>query len=295
MIWQGLHGSLTFPANGRRFSGAFSIPGWRLARKDGTLALHDMLLRADVHLGDGAFTLTDMLVEIGRGAFTSNAADPVWAMQGWTMRGTATVAAETVDTTAAMHLDSLRVAGERYGPGTLTFDVRRLHMASCAAFLQAFFQLKQQDMPQALFGVLLLSKLLEVVPALLEPSPQMALTHVYLHTAAGEIRGQATIHFDGSRLPSPNPLLMFLHALEAAAECRAPATIVHQIAALQMRQHLRASTPAHLDALATVLGARQIQTLVERRILVPDGTHYVIHARYAQGQLLVNGMPVDLP
>jgi uncharacterized protein YdgA (DUF945 family) len=50
-----------------------------------------------------------------------------------------------------------------------------------------------------------------------------------------------------------------------------------------------------LDVLATTITDQQLRNLVAQEYLVLDGDMYKSKVRYARGQLLVHGKPVDVP
>jgi uncharacterized protein YdgA (DUF945 family) len=306
IVWDGLQGDVTVDAQGHHVTGTFRSPGLQVVREDKKFAVRDVTMRADVATEHRHESRSDTFVRVGSMALTPRTQAPAaWAITGAELRATTTTAAHgTLQAVADVQLETLRLSDAAYDSGTSHLELHRLDLPAVVRLLQEFRELQQDapDLASVWLRLWLSGDLARLLSELARSSPECLLTRLSLHTPDGEIRARVQVRVDGNRLLAPGSPSQLLQTIDAEAEGEAPVAWVRATTIAQVRQALRARSKlaawlpdSALDMLAATITDQQLRNLVAQEYLVLDGNLYKSKARYTQGQLLVQGKPVDLP
>jgi uncharacterized protein YdgA (DUF945 family) len=305
IVWDGLQGDVAVDTQGHHVTGAFQSPSLQVAGENKKFAMRDAIMRTDVSTERRHVSHSDTFVRVGSVAVTHRAdVQATWAVTGAELRTTTATASGTLQAVADGQLATLRLADTSYDAGTSHLELHRLHLPALVRLLQAIRELRQDEPDLASFWwrLLLSEDLARPLSDLARPSPECLLTQLSLHTADGAIRASVQIRVDGNRLLAPGYLSQLLQTIDAEAEGEAPTSWVRATAIAQVRRALRTRSrlaawlpDSVLDVLAATITDQQLRSLVAQEYLVLDGNLYKSKARYAHGQLLVQGKPVDLP
>jgi len=304
-VWEGLQGEVTVDAHGRHITGTVQAPGLALMWEDSRLALQHASAQVEVLTPRRQPARSTLTIRLGSLALTHrSAASASWAMTTASLQTTATTAHGLLQAHVTSQAHALRLGDGSYGPGTARLDIERLHLVALRDMLRGLHEASQDEPDMAAFWLRLVlsGDLAALLAGVVATSPALTLHELSLHTVDGDIRVKMQIHVDGSRLFPPGYLSQVLQTVEAEAAAEAPAAWVRAMVIAQVRRLIRAQSrfaallpDSALNALAATMSDRQLHNLVEQGYLVLDGTTYKSQARYTQGQLLVQGKPVDLP
>jgi uncharacterized protein YdgA (DUF945 family) len=304
LLWNGLQGDISVAAHGEHATGVLRTPGLKFVADESVVVLHDAVTRSEVWTGRRQPDRSATSVRVGAVAVTGRTAEPSsWAMTGGEVRATTTVADATLEATVDVQLDALRLVDVPYGPGTSHLELRRLPMAGLTSLLREVMAHWQngQDLATLWRRLEFSEELARQLPELLRLQPEIALTHLRLHTAAGDIRASVQVRLDGKHLLAPAYLQQLLQTIDARVEGEAPAswvqaTLTAQVSKAMRTRHRMAALlpPSALNRFVATLSERYLQSLVEREYLRRDGNIYKSQARYLRGQWLVNGKPLHL-
>jgi uncharacterized protein YdgA (DUF945 family) len=305
IVWDGLQGDVVVDAQSYHVTGAFQAPGLQLVGAKQTFALHDASLRADVSTKRHHMSRSDTFVRVGSVALTPHTdTQATWAVTGARLHTTTATAGGMLQAVVDVQIETLRLADTSYDTGTSHLAIHRLHLPALVRLLQALRALQQvePDLASLWRRWQLSDGLARLLSECARSSPEFALTGVSLRTPDGEIRASVQVRVDGSRLLAPGYLTQLLQAIEVEAAGEAPVAWVRATTIAQVRRAIRQRSrlavwlpdPA-LDVLATTITDQQLRNLVAQEYLVLDGDMYKSKVRYARGQLLVHGKPVDVP
>lgn len=195
-----------------------------------------------------------------------------------------------------------------HGPGQVAVQLRKLDLAAINAYQAQMRELRKQKNPEQA-AMASMGKVMELVANLSKKAPELELTKFSFKSGGGEIVGKAKFVLDGSSLNlSENPML-FVAALQGDAEFNVPAAVVKQRAAKTIRTRLEMykQTGTLKPDEAAKLTPERVQTIVEQALpvetkktaetlrLVPDGEDYKFTLVLKQGQVTINGNPVETP
>ena len=98
----------------------------------------------------------------------------------------------------------------------------------------------EPDLATLWLRLLLSGELTRLLSEFARTHPELDLTQMRLHTAAGEIRASIQMRLDGSRLFAPGYLPQLLQAIDARAAGEAPASWVRAMVIAQVSKGMRA-------------------------------------------------------
>lgn len=195
-----------------------------------------------------------------------------------------------------------------HGPGQMALQLRKLDLAALNAYQAQMRDLRKQKNPEQA-AMASMGKVMELVANLSKKAPELELTKFSFKSGGGEIVGQAKFVLDGSNLNlSENPML-FVVALQGDAEFKLPAGVVKLRAekAIRSRLEMYKQTGTLKPEESAKLTSERIKAIVEQALpeetkktaesmrLVPDGEGYKFTLALKQGQLTINGSPVETP
>ncbi len=300
--WEGMTGTIQWPGDARA-TGKMESPGFHLSGEGMDVRLQGLAASFDLHRGVEGLVLGDYSVSVRRMAGAAKEGES-FSLDGITARTSAFAAGEVVHGSTALAVEEIVAGGETYGPASLELAVRNLDARSVARWqaLGGEMQGLAED-PEALTA-LLEREGRALAPALLARSPEVEITALRFRGPQGEVSARAGVSFDGGApvdLDAPKTLLP---RIRAQAEAKVPAALAlllarpqgeRQVAAQEAAGRWRAKTPEDRARRVEKATAQLLEGLVAQGLLEFDGGYYAVAARWAEGRLAVNGMPIPLP
>lgn len=203
---------------------------------------------------------------------------------------------------ADYRIGEVQAGGQKVGPGQVTFEVRKLDLASLARFSDEVKDIYGRELPEQQASLMVVGKSLALLTALAEKAPELEVTRLSLKTGNGELTGKASFVLDGSRSDVRTNPMRLLTALRGEAEVIVPATLLRPFVAPLVEQDLAAfrARGALSDREVVALRGDALMRVVDRAIplylprhdlgrwLQPHGEQYRVRAAIRQGQFFVN-------
>lgn len=165
----------------------------------------------------------------------------------------------------ALGVDKVAAAGQEFTKLIYDLSFEKINKAGLLAMNEQLNQASNAADP-----TLILQKLQETLPLLIESGPVLRINKIGLVTSSGEINTTATISIDKTIYDPQNPLSMMM-AVDATASGYAP------------------------EAFFTNLGmGAEIYQLIEQKMLLKDGTNVKFEASFKNGEAMLNGGPMPL-
>ena len=195
-----------------------------------------------------------------------------------------------------------------HGPGQMALQLRKLDLTALNAYQTQMRDLRKQKNPEQA-AMASMGKVMELVTNLSKKAPELELTKFNFKSGGGEISGKAKFVLDGSTLNLGENPMLFVVALQGDAEFKVPAGAVKLRAekAIRSRLEMYKQTGTLKPDESAKLTSERIAAIVEQALpaetkktaesmrLVPDGEGYKFTLVLKQGQLTINGLPVDTP
>lgn len=305
--WGGLSLQTRFNPGFKAVTGSFAIPGFNISAKEFDLKTYEVKYSFDVQegvaglpLGDASFDLASIQVADRRKA-ASQAVD----LHGLEISSSARASGDTITVAMGFHAAQLKLGDTAYGPGVLEVEVRNLDANSLAKLQQVAREFQPQPSQQSAeeLQAMLLNKYIEIIPELLERSPEIEVTRLNIATPDGDLTGKIKVAFDGTKASSFQDASMAAKAVKAQVELRAAEKLVHRAASVIAKTRTRpgageqeepSSTDREMDGAAMSAAVRQVEGLVAQNILVKEDSNYSLKASYDAGQVVLNGRPLPL-
>jgi uncharacterized protein YdgA (DUF945 family) len=230
---------------------------------------------------------------------------PIIAATGLRLTANTSPAGKNVDMKFGYRVEELAVAGERYGPGQLVVEARRLDAATLKKFDDKLNEIYTKNLPEEQATLLVMGRMLELVADLSKTAPELEITRLTLKVRQDEISGRGKLTLDGQKMDlKENPMLL-LTALRGEAELTIPMATLKSLFAPAIQRDILNMTQggalspddvSRLDAQAmSKIIDEALPLYVARndftRLLVPDAGDYKISAVFRRGQLLINNEP----
>jgi len=272
--WKGLHGNLVYTTDFNHFAASFESAGIEGGNTGSLFNLRDLRWTADLARDPSGLMVGDVKVRVGSLQLASREEGaPGLELLDWAMSQSNAVEAGSFDSALQMRVRAIHLADRIFGPGELELQLRNLDALGLARLqsrgLGGLTPPDDRDVTQAAVGEGATARLSDLVSR----SPQLELRTLRLATPSGVVEATLRIDLDGSRPEFLRDLFTLLFVLDLRAELVCPAEILDEL---------------YRD--------REEELLELRRDgwVVLDGDRYRTHLVFAQGELIVNGLPRSL-
>jgi uncharacterized protein YdgA (DUF945 family) len=307
--WRGFSADARFDREWRKIRFAARMPALTLGTSGpgAGLSLSDLTLRSDLREGVAGFLFGDSALGIGQMRF--DGAGGALDVNGLEISGAARPAGENVDLMLRYRVATVRAAHERFGPGELTIEARRLDTAALVKFKNQLDADHRDNPPPAQAALMLAGQAMELIAALSRQAPELEITQLSFKTRAGEITGKAKFVLDGRQHSAAQNPLQLLLALSGHGELAVPAPVLKELLTPAIRRDIEAYqrrgalTPQDMarltpQAMSEIVDRAFPQYLARSgltRYFVADGDLYRMVISIRRGQLLLNGQPWHAP
>ncbi len=307
--WRGMTGDLAFDKEWNKLRANLRIPGISFTGTSGKgltgdLSLSNLTVHSDLHEGAAGYFFGENLVTIEKVGL-----GPTIVLRGLRFSTMTRPSGDNVNMVITYKIKEANVANDRYGPGQLILEARKLDAAALEKFEKEVNAIYRKNLPEEQVSLMVLGKTLELVANLSKKAPEVEITKLSFKSKQGEVTGKAKFVLDGSKVDvNKNPMLL-LTALRGKAELTFPPGILkpllapliqRDIEAYQKSGKLTEKETAKLNpetmgkiidqALPLYLSKNELT-----RLLVHDGDKYKITASIKRGRFLVNDKPWQGP
>lgn len=300
--WKAVSGEIGFSADGKSLTANIRIPEIGVAAPLGKAVISGVTIDANLQEAPSGNSVGDANIAIAKAAL-----EPVFRMEGFSLRTSSREAAGNLNASARYRLNAVHVGPEQFGPAQLELEVRKLDAKTMAKLDKTLKELQQRQIPEEQRAMIMTGHLLDLVGDLAAKAPELELTKLSVKVPAGEIAGRGKVVVDGSNMNvKQNPMLL-VNALSAEGEIRVPAAVLEMFARKQVEKEimgLKASgklsadeqaklTPQKVSAISSQVAPQRIGAMAQKMNLVLKDKDYVLAATLKRGQLLVNGQPFE--
>jgi uncharacterized protein YdgA (DUF945 family) len=288
--WEGLQGSMRFPADWLRLDGNIEVPGLRVNGPTGGWAVTGLRFRLDLHQGLEGLTLGEMSIAASELAYRASAEDVrAVRLSGGRLHTESTAQGGQVNVAVDLRVEGLDVVDSRYGPLTFNLLLSRLDAPTLGRLRREVRVLEREGLGDDEARLVALLRLTELFPRLLAVGPRVEL-QLAATAPSGALRGTGALWLEAD--PELLPILSprWLDRLTGEAELRAPVPMLDELTA-DAEEGAGVQEPASEGASSP---RERLRFLQEHGYLVQEAGDYVLRARYEGRQLTVNGRAVDL-
>ena len=305
--WKGLFLQVDFTGDLKGFTGSMKIPGLEVAGRDLDLKMREMKYAFSVREGARGLWLGEASFDLGEINFANkeDSGPRAGLIRGVGVTVSGDESGDNVSYSLAARTDQVKVDESLYGPGIFKMEIRKIDAESLAKLQQAIREeqkLASGQSPEEVQRLVLL-KYLEILPALLEKSPELEISRVEVKTPDGDFTGTAKIAVDGTKWDSSQDLSKLATTSTAKAELKAGERLVNRVASIMMKSQIlaeignregEAPSDEEVDTVASAAAVKQLDALSAQNILVKEDGNYSVNVSYNVGQIVLNGRPLAL-
>lgn len=308
--WGGINGTLDTSADFAKNRGEINAPLLLIAGKDGPFKMNGIKFVFDQQKSASGFDTGTTTLSVAK--LAADSAGGKTTIDGFSMTSNVQEAGGNLNIMLSVQFREALSAGEKQGPGQISFQIRKLDVATLTRFRDETQALRKQKLDVEQRNMMMLGKTLDLLGQLAKKSPELEITKLSFKTADGEVTGKAKFVLDGSQLDvTGNPMLM-LRALSGEGEISLPDSLVRLMAAPDVKRDIEALknsgklnkaeleklTPKRIEYI-TQLALKDMpqykDSVITRLKLIPDGPNYKIVGTLKNGQVLVNNEPFQMP
>jgi len=303
--WRGMTGDLTFDKEWKKLKADLRIPGISFTGAPnkgltGDLSLSNLTVHSDLHEGIAGYFFGENSVTIEKVGLGSAV-----ILRGLQFSTMARPSGNNVNMVITYKIKEASVANDRYGPGQLIMEARKLDAVALKKFEKEVNTIYRKNLPEEQASLMVLGKTLELVANLSKKAPEIEITKLSFKSSQGEMTGKAKFVLDGSKANvNENPMLL-LTALRGKAELVFPPGMLKPLLAPLIQRDIEAyrKTRKLTDKETAKLNPETMGKIIDKalplylsknkltKLLVRDGDKYKITASIKRGQFLVNNKP----
>lgn len=303
----GLKGEIRFAPGFKEFDGVFTAEAFRAAvaqKSDFHMKGMSCVFRQaeGVHgfyLGDLTYNID--LIDLKR----QDAAKPDEgvSLKGFKIAALARESGNDLSSSATLSLDQLLSKDGVFKNAVFELELRKLDAGVLQEFQSTVRQLQRgaagvENLPDQT-----LAALLAMLPKLLKNSPEVEIKRLGFESEEGDARAQALLKVDGKQIQGALSLPVLLGAAELdLSVSAAEGTLVRLLKSFEKRDEApegggmgeERSAQAGRDKVLDAEIRAQLEALAVQNLLILEEGVYKMNARYAKGQVTLNGRPIRL-
>lgn len=273
----------------------------------GDLNISNVSLHSNIQEGASGYLFGEGSLHVGR--IEISQASVRFSVKGLTLFASAQPADDNVNMVLRYSLDEANVAEERFGPGIMVIEARRLDAASLVKFKKEVAAIDGDNTLGPQMALTVAGKTVALLAELAKKAPEFEITRLSFKTRQGEISGKAKFFLDGRNRNLTDSPVKLLTTLRGNLEILIPEALLKRLIApaiqrdVEAYRHsgaLTAREMARLDAdtMAEIVDQAFPQYLARHeltRLLVEEGGRYKLDLSIARGQVMINGKPWHAP
>lgn len=275
-----------------------------------TMTMKDFVFGADMEEAKEGIKVGSANMGMGSLSFADPGDGVAFTLEGLGADSSIALAGEVMNYVTKLGLKKLTLPADAdpIGLGDISYDMQlelnSIDAESIADIQKTVRQLKQQGMSEEMMGIALLGKLMEKVPSLINRSPVISIPNLNMKTAQGNVKGNANVMLDASKLkvekgkplPLDNPAVL-IAALAADVDLKISKNLLKQFLMMQIASSMPEPDPQAQQQMPSPeeMADMQLQQFVAQKFIAENGDDYQIIAKMSGGKLLVNGQEMPLP
>jgi len=277
--WQDLEGSVYANLNFTAVQTEIRSPRIQLEIEQSKIVMRQMSLQADVQPGSTNF-LQEARLSIANMQLAGKQ-KPLITLKGLELAGDNEIISENLMIGMKTDLRQIQVGAVHYGPGFGRFELLHWHVPTLMSIVNTMTEIQSRGLPKRLQDRMLKLRLAPYGVALLQNTPEFAISRLNFNTQEGELRGKLRVKmepFDQFALAAFNPSLL-LNILNAQLEMYIPQSLL---------QH---------DSTADETIKQRLNAWLDQGILIPAKdqlNYYQSQMQLKGGVLQVNGQPLPI-
>jgi uncharacterized protein YdgA (DUF945 family) len=306
MRWEGLKGRITFSPNFRELTTSMESPGLTAKNDDFVLSIKNIDMMADLYTDAGGLysPLGNVMLKVGLIDIEKKQAKKRLSVENIKLTGLTEVSNSNLNSTHSLGFAGFRADGVNYGRGSYEIAIRRIDAPAWGRLQKTLKNAQKVNGPDEERSLMVFGKIIEILPDLLKKSPEIELTKLSLETPEGELLGRARVIIDGSKPELIKNPFFLLSSINAEAHISIPAPFFESMLRNLARNNLIAEleergydipSNREINELTRSAAAQELQSLIEQGIFVVEEDNLKLIATYKQGELKLNGTPIQLP
>jgi uncharacterized protein YdgA (DUF945 family) len=305
--FSGLQLRIDFTPDFRRFKGSLSMGGLEAAvPEERDLTVKGMSGSFDqiegmsgVYLGDVTYSLESIVFKHR---------DPVKArkdlsMKDFSVKTQTREAGNDLSSSAIFSLDQVDTENGRFSKAIFDLELRKLDGSALSNFQKTMKELRHEPASSEQLSEKTLAAFLGLLPKLLKNSPELEIRQLGFASPDGEIKATARLTVNGKQVRDPLSLPMLLQSSQLdASVSAAEKALIRLVKSLESNDQTRADegeeesspSPPMTDEEQEAQIRNTLSALVAQRFLVLENGVYKANAKYADGELNLNGQPIRL-
>ncbi len=305
--FSGLKLRIEYTPGFRRFKGSLSMDGleaaapeeWDLTLKRMSGTFDQVEGMSGIYLGDVTYTLE----LIGFKHRDPAKARKNFSLQGFSVKTQAQEAGNDLSSSATFSLDQVDTETGSFHKAIFDLELRKLDGRALSEFQRTLKELRHQSGGPEQLSEKTLAAFLGLLPRLLKNSPEVEIRQLGFASPDGEIRAAAKLTVDGTnfRESLSLPMLMQSARLDASVSA-AEKVLVRLLKSLESSDQATSGEGEEESSPSAPMTDEEqearirstLSALVAQRFLVLENGVYKANAKYAGGELNLNGQPIRL-
>ncbi|CAK0744072.1 hypothetical protein CCP3SC1_1430005 [Gammaproteobacteria bacterium] len=300
--WQGIAGTLEIVSAWNTIQGGLTMPLLELSNDAGQLRFQQLGLHVNNQRHQAGLWLGDIHINLKALAFMiPGKPEQRLSFTGFSAASISQEENQSLHATISLDLAEMSMGGHPLGSGEFTMDLRGVDLAAISTLYNEMRNLEQQSPPTNYAQVeeKMKQAMVAQLPALIRHSPEIGITRLNLRTPQGVIQGKLQVTLAGEEgLQNITPQEIF-QRLGVDVELSAPLILVADLTQAQIAKEMIArgelsGGPLEREKLAQAaheIAEQRLSTLVGQGLLVRYSDRYTVQAKFAKGQINLNGRP----
>ena len=301
---RGLNGTIAFHQGGEKVDVDLRVPGVSLSSEKGDFSLKNLNYRFNSSAGVAGYMFGNSTLQLGELSF-----GPGFELKGLRLTTRSRPRGPNLTANVDYRVKTIKSGTDEHGPGELSIVLRKLDTKALQRFNQQYNQIAKRALPQQQASMMAAAEMMKLVAALAKKAPELEVTKLSFKTQEGELTGNAKFVLDGSKLDIASNPFLALRALRGNAELSIPPSMVKAILAPAIMQDVEGFkrrgtlssreasklTPAVMARIVDEAYPSYLSRNSFTKMLVRSGPVYRITASFRNGELRVNGKPLQQP
>lgn len=305
IFWKGLKGEWELSRDYKRIQGQLLMPGFEAHIKSNHAQGEVSIIQgADLVFKTERFRTADELwlgtIEMSMQSLQVNAATkPYFIMTGFAASGVTDTENGMIESSGTLRIESIKVDDKAYGPANYAGSIKNLSptvlksLMDISKAMQTASAKEQEKYAQ---------QLIALSPEFLKTRPLLQIDDLSLGTPQGEVKSNFSFAVGGPEAYDTQNMQQIIQSIEANGNVFLPKALFRDLLIywleVPLERTLRNKDPNVTKEVvaeqANKAANEMIQKEVQEGLWVDKGTTLTLAFTFKQGQLMVNGKPLDL-
>ncbi len=305
ILWKGLKGDWELSRDYKRIQGKILMPGFEAHIKNKREQSEISIIQgADIVLKTERFRTADELwlgtAEVNvQSLQISDATKPYFMMTGFAASGVTDTENGMIESSGTIRIESIKLNDTTYGPANYTGSVKNIAPAVMKSFIDTS---KAMQTASASEQEKYAQQLITIVPEFLKTRPLLQIDDMSLRTPQGEVKSNFSFAVGGPEAYDTQNIQQIIQSIEANGNVVLPKALFRDLLIIGMEERLENTLRSREPNITKEAVAEEankaanelIKKEVQEGLWVDNGTTLTLAFTFKQGQLIVNGKPLDL-